>query len=160
MFLCLLFLLTFCRKVMIWRQRLSRGRLKFKKGRMMRTSNLRIQPLLRPVSLHPLLQQHRLLQLGLRLMQGHITQLDRATSTCHGATSTCHGIMSTCHGATACAKLDTFWSDQFGISLTAPTSIGHNFHIRSPLEVHEYSMESLFRPLSNGSSLTSKFLLD
>ena len=93
-------------------------------------------------------------------MQDHITQLDRATSTCHGATSTYHGIMSTSHGATTCAKLDTFWSDQFGISLTAPISNGHNFHIQSPLEVHEYLIESLFRPLSNGSSLIIKFLLD
>ena len=95
-------------------------------------------------------------------MQCHITQLDRATSTCHGAMSTCHGTMSTCCGATACAKqefkLDTFWNPVRPLE-TAPTSNVHNFHIQSTLEVHKYLTESLFCPLSNGSSLTSKFLL-
>ena len=56
-------------------------------------------------------------------------------------------------------KLDTFWNPIRPPEI-APTSNVHNFHIRSPIEVHEYLMESLFRPLSNGSGLTSKFLLD
>ena len=55
-------------------------------------------------------------------------------------------------------ELDTFWNS-IRPPETALTSNGHNFCIRTPFEFHEYLMESLSRPLSNGSSLTSKFLL-
>lgn len=61
-------------------------------------------------------------------------------------------------------KLDRFWNpirppDQFGFSLTGPTSNVHNFHIRNPFELYEYLLESFSLPLSNGSSLNIKFLL-
>lgn len=54
-------------------------------------------------------------------------------------------------------KLDAFWNPIRPLE-TAPTSNMHNFHIRSPSEVHEYLMESLRRGLSNRSSPTSKFV--
>ena len=55
-------------------------------------------------------------------------------------------------------KLDTFWNPIRSPEIVA-TSNMHNFHIRSPFEVHEYLMESLSHSLSNSSSLTSKFLM-
>ena len=55
--------------------------------------------------------------------------------------------------------MKTHMSDSVRPPMTAPTSNVHNFHIRSPFEVHEYLMERFSRPLSNGSSHASKFLL-